>query len=69
MRIRELIMGVIDSETKEEISTAPATTIPNSRKSLPVMPSMKMMGRKTLARVIVVEMIAKKTSRDPLNPA
>ena len=59
-------MGVRVSEIKAEISTDPATTTPNSRKSLPVMPCRKMMGRNTAARVIVVEMMAKKISFEPL---
>ena len=45
--------------TNAEIRTAPASTIPNSRKSLPTNPSRKMMGRNTIASVIEVAITAK----------
>ena len=54
-----------ERETKAEINTAPATTIPNSLKSLPTKPSRKIIGRKTIASVSEVEMTAKKISLDP----
>ena len=53
---------VIDTkvkDTKAEIITDPATTIPNSRNNLPVNPCKKMMGRNTTASVMEVEMTAK----------
>ena len=52
-------MGVSDNETKAETMIVPARTMPNSRKSLPVKPCKKIIGRKTAAKVIVVEIIAK----------
>ena len=59
-------MGVSVRETKAEIITDPATVTANSLKSLPVNPHKKMMGRKTAARVIVVEIMANIISSDPL---
>jgi len=51
--------GVRVSETNAEINTAPATTIPNSRNSLPTKPLRNTIGRNTTASVIEVEMTAK----------
>ncbi len=61
--------GVSVSETKAEISTAPATTIPNSRKSRPVNPLRKITGMKTMARVNEVEITANRISRVPAKAA
>ena len=62
-------MGVSVSATKDEIATAPAITILNSRKSLPVIPSKNTMGKKTATKVIDVAIIAKNISFDPFIPA
>jgi len=51
--------GVSVSDTKAEIRTAPATTIPNSLNNLPTKPCRNMMGRKTTASVIDVAITAK----------
>ena len=51
--------GVNVNETKAEIKTAPATTIPNSRNNLPTNPCKKITGKKTMASVIDVEITAK----------
>ena len=66
---RALSIGVSDSDTNADISTAPAMMTPNSRKSLPTNPCRNMMGRKTAASVMEVETTAKKISRDPANAA
>ena len=66
---RALIMGVSVSETTALMITDPATTTPNSRKSRPVKPLRKMMGRNTAANVTVVLMMAKVISFDPSCPA
>ena len=58
-------MGVNVSATNDEIITAPETTILNSRKSLPVIPSKNTMGMKTATNVTVVETTAKNISFDP----
>lgn len=57
------------SETNAEIKTAPATTMPNSRKRLPTKPSRKITGRNTIASVADVETTAKKISFDPSRAA
>ncbi|MPM88630.1 hypothetical protein SDC9_135734 [bioreactor metagenome] len=51
--------------TKLDIITAPAITIENSRKSLPVTPCKKTIGKKTATSVTVVAITAKKISLDP----
>ena len=56
-------------ETKAEINTAPATTIPNSRNNLPTKPSKKITGKKTTANVKEVEITAKKISLLPSKAA
>ncbi len=62
-------MGVKVRATKEEIMTAPDTTILNSLNNLPVNPSKKTIGKKTATRVMVVEIIANMISFDPSIPA
>ena len=62
-------MGVKVSETKAEIITEPATTIPNSRNNLPVIPCKKITGKKTAANVTVVEITAKYISFEPCKEA
>ena len=63
--MRALSIGVIVSATKAEIKTDPATTIPNSRNNLPVVPVKKITGKNTAARAMVVAITAKKISSDP----
>ena len=53
----------------DEIATAPAMTILNSLNSLPVIPSMNTIGKKTAISVIVVAIMAKKISFEPSMPA
>ena len=53
------------SDTKAEIKLTPATVTANSLKSRPEIPLRNMIGRKTAASVIVVEMMAKMISSDP----
>ena len=67
--IREHIIGVRVSDTKADMMTEPATVTANSRNKRPVKPPRKIMGRNTAARVIVVEIIAKIISSEPLWPA
>ena len=62
----ELSIGVSVRATNAEIITEPAITIPNSLKSLPVIPERKITGRKTEASATVVDIIAKNISADPL---
>ena len=52
-------MGVSVSATKLEMTTAPASTTPNSRKSAPTNPPWKMIGRKTTTSASVVAMTAR----------
>jgi hypothetical protein len=59
LRRKRHIIGERVSETNADVSTLPTSTTPNSRKRRPVRPSRKMMGTKTAASVIVVEMTAK----------
>ena len=54
---------------KEEMITDPEITKLNSRKSLPVIPSMNTMGKNTATSVMVVEITAKKISFAPSIPA
>ena len=51
--------GVSVRETKADINTAPATTIPNSRNRRPTKPSKNIMGRNMTAIVIEVAITAK----------
>ena len=61
--------GVIVSETNDDINTATATTIPNSRNKLPTNPCIKKMGKNTIANVNDVEITAKNISLLPSNAA
>jgi hypothetical protein len=63
------IIGEIDSATNALIATEPATTMPNSSKSRPVMPPTNMMGTNTATSATVVEMTAKYTSFVPSSAA
>ena len=60
---------MIVKETNAEIKTAAATTIPNSLNKLPTNPCKKITGRNTTAKVIEVEITAKKISLLPSNAA
>ena len=62
-------MGVSVSDTKAEISTEPATTMPNSRNSRPVMPVRNTTGRNTAASTTVVLTTATRISSVPLMAA
>ena len=62
-------IGVKVRAAKAEIATAPAITMLNSLNKRPVIPSMKTIGRKTEISVMVVEITAKKISREPSIPA
>ncbi|MPN49646.1 hypothetical protein SDC9_197268 [bioreactor metagenome] len=62
-------IGVKVSATKDEIITAPETTILNSLNNRPVSPSRNTIGKNTETSVIVVEIIAKKISLEPSIPA
>ena len=53
------ITGVNVSDTKAEINTAPATTIPNSLNKRPTNPCKKIIGRNTMASVMEVAITAK----------
>ncbi len=64
-----LSIGVSVNATKDEIITAPDSTIPNSRKSRPVIPCRNTMGINTDTSVTVVDMMAKKISLVPSCPA
>ena len=57
------------SAANEEMITEPEITILNSRKSRPVIPSIKTIGKNTATNVIVVEITAKKISLAPSIPA
>jgi len=57
------------SETKAEIKTAVATTTANSRNSDPINPCKNSTGKKTIAKVMDVEITAKKISFDPSRAA
>ena len=52
-------MGVNVNETKADIITDPATTIPNSRNNRPVIPCKNITGKNTATNVTVVEITAK----------
>ena len=60
-------MGVSVSATKPEITTEPATAMPNSLKSRPVLPWRKASGVKTATSEMVVAMTAKAISRVPFD--
>ena len=66
LRMREAIMGVRERETMAEIMIDPATTIPNSLKSLPVRPCKKTIGKNTTTKVTEVATMAKNISSEPL---
>ena len=57
------------SATNDEIATAPAITSPNSWKSCPVSPPMKIIGAKMTTSATDVATTAKKISRVPSTPA
>ena len=59
-------IGVSESDTKAEISTAAPMTTPNSRNNRPTNPSKKIIGKNTAAKVIEIEITAKKISFEPL---
>jgi hypothetical protein len=61
--------GVIDSETKPDTRMAAPIVTANSWKRRPRMPPMKRMGMKTAASEIVIEMIVKLISFEPLSAA
>src|SRR5436309_1313833 len=64
--MRAFSIGVSVSDTKAEIRTAPASTTPNSLKSLPTNPCKKTTGKKTAASVMEVETMAKNISDEPV---
>ena len=68
-RKRDESIGVRVRATKAEISTDAATPTPNSRKSRPVTPLMKAMGRKTMTRVRLIAITAKAISDVPFRAA
>ena len=65
-RIRAHSIGVSVSATNPEMTTDPATAMPNSLKSLPVLPWRKASGVNTATSAMVVAMTAKAISRVPL---
>src|SRR5690606_3465210 len=52
--MRELIMGVNDNVMKVDMTTAPTTTMANSRNNCPVKPGIKKMGKNTQTKVMEV---------------
>jgi hypothetical protein len=52
-------IGVSVSAANDEITTAAAIVSPNSRKSAPITPLWKMIGRKTATSASVVAMTAR----------
>ena len=65
-RILAESMGVSVSATKPEITTEPATAMPNSLNSRPVLPCRNASGVNTATSAIVVAITAKAISRVPL---
>ncbi len=66
---RLAIIGVRDSDTKPEISTARPIVTANSRNSRPTIPPMNSTGMNTAASDSVIEMIVNPISRDPSSAA
>jgi hypothetical protein len=62
-------MGVSVRDTKADMITDPATVTANSLNNRPEIPLRNMIGKNTAARVMVVEIMAKMISSDPLCPA
>ena len=65
----EHIMGDRVSATTPEMNTAPAKVRANSRNSAPVRPPWNPIGVYTAARVMVMAMIGRTSSRAPMKAA
>ena len=57
------------NETSSENSVAAAIVIPNSLKSRPMLPDMKLTGRNTITSTRVIEMAARPISLRPISAA